>query len=220
MTDKLNIALIIGSTRQARLGSKVAQWLHGVASQRPDMNVELVDLKDFDLPLFDEKASNLWMPSEDARATAWQDKIGEFDGYLVTVAEYNHSMTGALKNAFDQAYVEWGRKPIGFAGYGGVGGARAVEHARNVAVELQMVPVRTAVHIAGGDFYALYQGAKTLPEIETNLLPAAAAALHALARSGQAARAAHRRAAPPTLPAPAPSRPRRAPPADPRYPVR
>jgi multimeric flavodoxin WrbA len=90
----------------------------------PDLKVELLDLKDFDLPLFDEKASNLWLPSEDARATAWQEKIGEFDGYLVTVGEYNHSMTGALKNAFDQAYVEWGRKPIGFAGYGGVGGAR------------------------------------------------------------------------------------------------
>ena len=193
MNNKLNIALIIGSTRQARLAPKVAQWLHGVASQRPDMNVELVDLKEFDLPLFDEKASNLWMPSEDARASAWQDKIGEFDGYLVTVGEYNHSMTGALKNAFDQAYVEWGRKPIGFAGYGGVGGARAVEHARNVAVELQMVPVRTAVHIAGGDFYALYQGAKTLPEIEANLLPAAGAMLDELAWWGQATRAARRR---------------------------
>lgn len=193
MNDPLHIALIIGSTRQARLGPKVAQWLHGVASQRPDLKVELLDLKDFDLPLFDEKASNLWLPSEDARATAWQEKIGEFDGYLVTVGEYNHSMTGALKNAFDQAYVEWGRKPIGFAGYGGVGGARAVEHARSVAVELQMVPVRTAVHIAGGDFYALYQGAKTMPEIEANLLPAAHAMLDEMAWWGQATRAARKR---------------------------
>ena len=193
MNDPLHIALIIGSTRQARLGPKVAQWLHGVASQRPDLKVELLDLKDFDLPLFDEKASNLWLPSEDARATAWQEKIGEFDGYLVTVGEYNHSMTGELKNAFDQAYVEWGRKPIGFAGYGGVGGARAVEHARNVAVELQMVPVRTAVHIAGGDFYALYQGAKTMPEIEANLLPAAHAMLDEMAWWGQATRAARKR---------------------------
>lgn len=193
MNDPLHIALIIGSTRQARLGPKVAQWLHGVASQRPDLKVELLDLKDFDLPLFDEKASNLWLPSEDARATAWQEKIGEFDGYLVTVGEYNHSMTGALKNAFDQAYVEWGRKPIGFIGYGGVGGARAVEHARNVAVELQMVPVRTAVHIAGGDFYALYQGAKTMPEIEANLLPAAHAMLDEMAWWGQATRAARKR---------------------------
>ena len=193
MNDPLHIALIVGSTRQARLGPKVAQWLHGVASQRPDLKVELLDLKDFDLPLFDEKASNLWLPSEDARAPAWQEKIGEFDGYLVTVGEYNHSMTGALKNAFDQAYVEWGRKPIGFAGYGGVGGARAVEHARSVAVELQMVPVRTAVHIAGGDFYALYQGAKTMPEIEANLLPAAHAMLDEMAWWGQATRAARKR---------------------------
>ena len=190
MKDKLNIALIIGSTRQARLAPKLAQWLHGVAGQRSDMNVELVDLKDFDLPLFNEKASNLWLPSADPRALAWQEKIGEFDGYLVTTAEYNHSMTGALKNAFDQAYVEWGRKPIGFIGYGGVGGARAIEHARTVAVELHMVPVRTAVHLAGGDFYALYRGEKAMPELEAHLLPAAHAMLDELAWWGQATRAA------------------------------
>lgn len=195
MNNKLNIALIIGSTRQARLAPKVAQWLHGVASQRSDMNIELVDLKDFDLPLFDEKASNLWLPSEDPRAVTWQEKIGEFDGYLVTTAEYNHSMTGALKNAFDQAYVEWGRKPIGFVGYGGVGGARAVEHARLVAVELQMVPVRTGVHIAGGDFYAVYRGEKTMAEIEAHLLPATGAMLDELAWWGQATRAARKQAA-------------------------
>lgn len=190
MSNKLNIALIIGSTRQARLAPKLAQWLHGVARQRSDMNVELVDLKDFDLPLFNEKASNLWMPSEDARAVAWQEKIAEFDGYLVTAAEYNRSMTGALKNAFDQAYNEWNRKPIGFIGYGGLGGARAVEHARTVAVELQMVPVRTAVHLAGGDFYALYRGEKAMPELEAHLLPAAHAMLNELAWWGQATRAA------------------------------
>ncbi len=190
MKDKLNIGLIIGSTRQARLGEKVARWLHGVARQRADMNVELVDLKDFDLPLFNEKASNLWLPSEDARALAWQEKIGEFDAYLVTAAEYNRSMTGALKNAFDQAYNEWNRKPIGFVGYGGLGGARAVEHARAVAIELQMVPVRTGVHIAGGDFYALYRGEKTLSAIEAHLLPAANAMLDEIAWWGQATRAA------------------------------
>ena len=190
MKDKLNIALIIGSTRQARLAPKLAQWLHGVAGQRSDMNVELVDLKDFDLPLFNEKASNLWLPSEDARAIAWQDKIAEFDGYLVTAAEYNRSMTGALKNAFDQAYNEWNRKPIGFIGYGGLGGARAVEHARTVAIELQMVPVRTAVHLAGGDFYALYRGEKSMQEVEAHLLPAAHAMLDELAWWGQATRAA------------------------------
>ena len=177
MKDKLSIGIIIGSTRDARLGHTVAEWLHGVARQRQDMTVELVDLKDFDLPKKKKKASNLWMPSVDPRAIAWQDKIGTFDGYLVVAAEYNRSMTGALKNAFDQAYTEWNRKPIGFMGYGGLGGARAVEHARTVAIELQMVPVRTAVHLAGGDFYALYRGEKSMPEVEAHLLPAAGAML-------------------------------------------
>ena len=107
------------------------------------MDVELVDLRDFDLPLFDEVASNAWVPSADPRALAWQKKMAEFDGYIFVVAEYNRSITGALKNALDQAYVEWARKPMGAIAYGSMGGARALEHLRTIAVELQMVPIRT-----------------------------------------------------------------------------
>lgn len=195
MNTPLDIAIIIGNTREARLGPRVAEWLHGIASQREDLRFTLVDLKDFDLPLFNEKASNLWLPSEDPRAVAWQSKIAEFDGYVVVTAEYNRSMTGALKNAFDQAYNEWNRKPIGFLGYGGVGGARAVEHARLVAIELQMVPVRTAVHLSGGDFFAVLRGEKTMTEVESHLLPATSEMLDQLAWWGQAARAARQRCA-------------------------
>ncbi len=150
------IAIIIGSTRDSRFGEKPAQWLYERASKRDDFEVELVDLKEFDLPLFNEKASNLWMPSEDPKAVAWQEKIAEFDGYIFVTAEYNRSITGALKNALDQAYKEWNRKPMGALGYGGVGAARAVEHLRNIAVELQMVPVRNAVHIAAGSFMKVH----------------------------------------------------------------
>ncbi|MGL4404600.1 MAG: NADPH-dependent FMN reductase [Notoacmeibacter sp.] len=153
MTTKPKIALIIGSTRKTRWADKPAQWMLKQAQARTDMTVELVDLRAFDLPLFDEMASNMYMPSSDPRATAWQKKIGEFDGYIFVVAEYNRSVTGSLKNALDQAYVEWGRKPMTAIGYGGLGAARAIEHLRNIAVELQMVPTRNAVHIGGGDFY-------------------------------------------------------------------
>ncbi|MBS8229254.1 NADPH-dependent FMN reductase [Vannielia litorea] len=146
------IAIVIGSTRDARFAEKPANWLLERAKTREDFEVELVDLKDFDLPLFDEKASNAWMPSEDPKAVAWQEKMAEFDGYIFVVAEYNHSITGALKNALDQAYVEWNRKPMGAMGYGGVGAARAIEHLRGIGVELQMVPVRNAVHISAGSF--------------------------------------------------------------------
>jgi NAD(P)H-dependent FMN reductase len=153
MAAKPKIALIIGSTRKTRFADKPAQWMLKQMQARDDLEVELVDLRDFDLPLFDEMASNAYMPSQDQRAVAWQKKISGFDGYVFVVAEYNHSITGSLKNALDQAYVEWAKKPMGAIGYGGVGAARAIEHLRGIAVELQMVPVRNAVHIGGGDFY-------------------------------------------------------------------
>jgi NAD(P)H-dependent FMN reductase len=171
--SKLKIAVIIGSTRDTRFGDKPAQWILDLAKQRPELDVELVDLKSFDLPLFNEAASNAWAPSSDARAVAWQKKIGEFDGYIVIAAEYNRSITGALKNAFDQAYVEWNNKAIGFVGYGSVGGARAIEHARLIAVELQMANTRSAVHIGGSDFMPILYGQKTLADIEQNILPSA-----------------------------------------------
>jgi NAD(P)H-dependent FMN reductase len=156
MTVKPKIALIIGSTRQTRFADKPAAWMLKQAQARDDMEVELVDLRDYDLPLFDEAASNLWMPSSDERAVKWQEKIGEFDGYIFVVAEYNRSITGALKNALDQAYKEWNRKPMAAIGYGALGAARAVEHLRTIAVELQMVPTRNAVHIGGSDFFAVH----------------------------------------------------------------
>lgn len=156
MTNKPHIAIIIGSTRASRFADKPAQWMLKQAQARDDMQVSLIDLRDFDLPLFDEPASNLWMPSSDPRAVKWQETIGKFDGYIFVVAEYNRSITGALKNALDQAYNEWNRKPMSAIAYGSVGGTRALEHLRNIAVELQMVPVRNAVHIGGGDFFAVH----------------------------------------------------------------
>ena len=179
MSRKPKIALIIGSTRDARFADKPAQWMLEKAQARTDMDVELVDLRDFDLPLFNEMASNMWMPSQDPKAVAWQEKIAEFDGFIFAVAEYNHSVTGALKNALDQAYKEWVRKPMTAVAYGSMGATRALEHLRMIAVELQMVPVRHAVHIGGADFFAVHPiGAdKPLSDVEENIAPAATAAL-------------------------------------------
>lgn len=171
--SKLKIAVIIGSTRDARFADKPAKWIADLAAQRPELDVEIVDLKAFDLPLFNEATSNAWSPSQDPQAVAWQNKIAEFDGYIVVTAEYNRSLTGALKNAFDQAYKEWNQKAVGFVGYGSVGGARAIEHARAIAVELQMANVRSAVHIGGSDFMPIMYGQKTLADIEANILPSA-----------------------------------------------
>ncbi len=156
MSDKPRIAIILGTTRDARFGEKPAEWILQRAKARGDWDVELVDLKSFELPLFNEVASNAWAPSEDPAAKAWQDKIGQFDGFIFVTPEYNRSITGALKNALDQAYVEWNRKAFGIVSYGSVGGTRAAEHLRTIGIELQMVSTRSAVHIGGGDFFSVH----------------------------------------------------------------
>ncbi|MFT6684499.1 MAG: NAD(P)H-dependent FMN reductase [Loktanella salsilacus] len=192
MAQLPNIAIIIGSTRDSRFADKPAAWMLKQAHARGDMTVELVDLRDFDLPLFNEMGGNKFVPTQDPAALAWQAKIAEFDGYIFVTAEYNHSVTGALKNALDQAYVEWNRKPMGAIGYGGLGAARAVEHLRNIAVELEMVPVRGAVHIAGGDFMAVHPlGANgPIEDIEDHLLGGAKELLNDIVWWANAAKAA------------------------------
>ena len=180
MTAKPRIAVIVGSTRDSRFAMKPAEWILALArKERPDWEVELLDLRDFDLPLFNEKASNAWVPSEDPRAVAWQQALAGFDGFIFVTPEYNRSITGALKNALDQAYKEWVRKPMAVVGYGATGAARAVEHLRTIGIELQMVPIRHGVHILGADFFKVHPMGEDAPiaEIEAHVLPGAKAML-------------------------------------------
>ncbi len=180
MPSRPRVAVIIGSTRETRFADKPAQWILDVARrERPDWDVERVDLRDFDLPLFNEAASNLWAPSADPRAVAWQQALAGFDAYIFVVAEYNRSITGALKNALDQAYKEWNRKPAAVLAYGATGGARAAEHLRTIAIELQMVPIRHGVHILGADFMKVHPmgGNAPMSEVEAHILPGAKAML-------------------------------------------
>lgn len=159
------IGIIISTTRPTRYGDKPAAWLHNLAAARGDVETEIIDLRDFPLPFFDEVASNAWVPSKNEVAIAWQKKIAEFDGFVVVTAEYNHGPSAVLKNALDQAYKEWVNKPIAFVGYGSVGAARAIEQLRLVAIELQMAPIRTSVHIQGADFVSIFQGQKKVEEL-------------------------------------------------------
>lgn len=163
---KPKIAVIIGSTRKARFADKPAQWLMEKVKDHAELDFELVDLRDYDLPFFDEAASNAYVPSQDPRAVRWQQKVAEFDGYLFVLAEYNHGMPASVKNAFDQDYVGWNRKPVGALAYGSMGGARSLEHLRQVAVELQMVPLRNAVHIGGSEFFKVWSGGQNAPMSE------------------------------------------------------
>ena len=148
--------MIIGSTRPRRFADKPADWLIGQAAERDDFTLDRLDLREFDLPFFAEAATNLHASSTDPKVLAWQDAIRPYDGYIFVVAEYNHSVTGALKNALDQAYVEWVRKPFSALGYGSTGGARAVEHLRGIGIELQMVPSKFGAHIGGSDMFKVH----------------------------------------------------------------
>jgi NAD(P)H-dependent FMN reductase len=166
--SKPKIAVIISSTRPTRFGDKPATWILGHLKARGDVDAEIVDLRDYNLPLFDAPASDAWMPTPNAEAARWQAKLKEFDGYVIVTAEYNRSITGALKNAIDWAYTPFFRKAVAFVGYGSVGAARAIEHLRNVVVELQAVPTRQAIHIGGSDFVPLMMGQKTWDEVKGN----------------------------------------------------
>jgi len=162
---KLKIAIVIGTTRTTRFGHKPAQWVQDIAAQRDDIETEIVDLRDFPMPFFDEVASNAWAPSQNPVAQRWQKKVAEFDGYIFVTAEYNHSMPAVLKNALDYASPEWNKKAAGFVGYGGVGGSRAVEHLRLVAAELQLATIKNGVYIQGADFMAVWKDGKELKGI-------------------------------------------------------
>jgi NAD(P)H-dependent FMN reductase len=195
MSSKPRIAVIVGSTRPTRFADTPARWILKQAQTRGDMEVELVDLRNHPLPFFDEMASNMWMPSKNPEAIRWQETVGRFDGYIFVVAEYNRSITGVLKNALDQAYKEWNRKPFTAIGYGAAGAARAIEHLRLIGVELQMVSTHAAVHIGGGDFMAIHPlfGKKPIEDIEANLLTPSKTALDELvwwAKATMAAKAA------------------------------
>jgi NAD(P)H-dependent FMN reductase len=182
MTTKPRIAIVIGSTRPGRYADKAAEWMLKQTQARGDVEAELLDLRDHPLPFFDEKGPLTSVPSENAEALRWQKTLARYDGFVFVVAEYNHSITGVLKNALDQAYKDWNRKPFSAIGYGGNGAARALEQLRLIAVALQMVSTAAAVHIGGADFMSTSpMGAnKPIEDIEANLLASTKSALDEL----------------------------------------
>src|SRR4051794_18675273 len=132
------IGIILGSTRPGRNGEQVAKWVEQIAQQRTDAEFELVDLLDYKLPHLDEAVPPSMADGQYSQphTLEWARKIGSFDGFIIVTPEYNHSTSGALKNAIDFLFKEWNNKAVGFVSYGGVGGARAVEHLRLIVGEL------------------------------------------------------------------------------------
>lgn len=144
-----HIQIVIGSTRDQRRGLPIARWFAAIAAERQDVTSELVDLADFDLPFLSGATPPMTTDARDEAVCDWGTKMAGGDGYVFVVPEYNHGYPAAVKNALDHLFSEWSRKPIGFVSYGGLaGGVRAVEQLRQVAVELDMVPVRRQVAIA------------------------------------------------------------------------
>lgn len=157
------LGVIVGSTREGRFSERMAHWIAGLA--QASFEVELLDLRDYALPFFDEAKAPMMSPPAHPVARVWGAKLAACDAFIATVAEYNRGPTAVLKNAIDYAYAEWARKPIGFVGYGGVGAARAVEHLRLIAIEVQMAPIRTGIHLAGADYFSVLQGKSTLEQM-------------------------------------------------------
>lgn len=142
------IAIILGSTRPGRNGEAVAKWVLDIAKQRSDAEFELVDIADYKLPHLDEAIPPAAGQYSQPHTLAWAEKIGSFDGFVFVTPEYNHSTSGALKNAIDFLFAEWNDKAAGFVSYGAVGGARAVEHLRLVMGELKVADVRNQVTLS------------------------------------------------------------------------
>lgn len=138
MSEKLNIGIVISSTREGRVGRSVAEWVLEKASTRKEENYSLLDIKEFDLPF-------LGTTNDMSNVAKWNEALSNYDGFIFVVAEYNHSITGALKNALDSARDPWINKAAGIVSYGSAGGARASEHLRGILNELQIADVRTHI---------------------------------------------------------------------------
>jgi NAD(P)H-dependent FMN reductase len=146
----LNVKIILGSTRPGRFSEKFVPWVQEGLAAHPEMQAEVLDLRDYPIPFYDDERSAAFIPDGSYKSDvvkSWAAKITEADAFIFITAEYNHGPTGVLKNALDAIYHEWAHKPVAFVGYGSVGGARAVEQLRAIVAELHMASVRTAVHI-------------------------------------------------------------------------
>ncbi len=168
MAGKINVKVIVGSTRQGRFSEKPARFIFDELKKKNWVEVELLDLRDYPMPFFDDPSSPSAANGKylNAEVQKWAGKIKEADAFIIVAPEYNHGYPGVLKNALDSIYQEWAKKAIGFVSYGGVSGARSVEQLRLVAIELQMVPIRNSLHLPLEIYMkAMNEAAPVNPEI-------------------------------------------------------
>ncbi len=159
-TVPLIIKVIAGSTRAGRFSDKAAAWIAQELKKQDGVAVEVLDLVEYEMPFFNEAVTPSYKeaPYTNEAVARFTKKIAEGDAFVMVTPEYNHSTSAVLKNALDWVSQEWNNKPVAFVSYGSVGGARAVEQLRLVAIELQMAPIRNAVHIPGEQYFPVLFG--------------------------------------------------------------
>jgi NAD(P)H-dependent FMN reductase len=161
----IKVGIIVGSTRPGRHADSVAKWVFEKAKSRTDAQFEVVDIRDFNLPLLDEPIPPSQGKYSQPHTRAWAQKVASFDAYVFVTAEYNHAPTAALKNALDFLYTEWNNKAAGFVAYGAsANGSRAVEQLRQVMGELQVADVRAQVLLS------LYTDFESFSAFKPNLI--------------------------------------------------
>lgn len=147
----LTIGIIIGSTRPGRVGRGIGEWVYKKALDHGGAEFKLVDLEDFDLPIFDEPTAPMFAPGTKPHTRRWAEQIAEFDGFVFVTPEYNRGIPASLKNAIDYLYAEWNNKAAGFVGYGTEGGARSVDHMRGALSSVRVATVGPQVALTLAD---------------------------------------------------------------------
>src|SRR3989338_646413 len=148
--NNIKLKIIIGSTREGRFSEKPALWVFNSIKEEKGIEAELLDLKDYPMPFFNSKITPKGIKDgnyADEIVRKWSEKIKEADAFIVITPEYNHGYPAVLKNALDWLFYEWNGKPVGFVSYGTNGGVRSIEQLRQVAIKLEMIPIRNAIHI-------------------------------------------------------------------------
>lgn len=170
----LHIKIILASVRYGRFGDKPAEWITALAKEKEGLSVELLDLRDYALPMFQEATSpaNIKGKYESEDVNRWAEKIAEADGFIIVTPEYNHGYPASLKNNIDYLKKEWNNKPVCFVGYGSTGGARVIQQLREVAIELQMAPIRNSVHIMSPWFLTEADGKLKAGALDAYVKPA------------------------------------------------
>jgi len=156
-----NISVIVGSTRQGRFSEKPAHWILQHLKKQKDVQAQVLDLRDFPLPFFDEPVPPAMpgrQPYGNEVVKKWTAAIAKSDGFIFVTPEYNYGTSAVLKNAIDWVYPEWNRKACAFVSYGGTAGIRSVQQLRETTIELQLAPVRSSVHIPATTLWAHFQG--------------------------------------------------------------